>query len=74
MKKYYLFSEGVYYGMPLLAGEKTVMTTTKQGEASIYLEKEVEYAIDSLRQKGISVSKIEVNTVPSKIGRPKTLT
>lgn len=72
MKRYYLTANGLFYGVTVLTGVKTILSTNNQGEAIITLEGELGDTIDFLEQHNISVIKREIPP-QSNIGRRRNV-
>ena len=62
MKRYYLCYDRVYYGVVTILGEKTILITSKQSEASITYEIDLEDVIHHLSKNKVPATPIEINS------------
>ena len=58
--RFYLTRDRLFYGVLSLLGEPTIMSTSKQNEANVFFEEELDFQIDELNKRGVRVKAIKV--------------
>lgn len=71
-KRYYLTANTIFYGVIMLAGVKTILSTNNQGEANVTMEDDVDDTVKYLERHGINVVKREI-PYQTNIGRRKNV-
>lgn len=62
MKRYYLVANNTFYGVIILAGVRTILTTLKQSEATVTWESDLKQSVDFLEKKGIHITQKEITS------------